>query len=54
MIELINGQIFIDGKSTTNPELIGLAFLDFAETIADDNYSIVMKENDVFIEKCNC
>ena len=54
MIEIIKGQIFIDGKQTNNPELIYYALLDFSETTADDNYSIVLKERDVFVEKCNC
>lgn len=31
MIEVINGRVFIDGKETINPELIGYAILDGAE-----------------------
>lgn len=50
MISINNGEIFIDGKHTTNPELIGLALLDFAETIENDGLAIVLKEQDVFIE----
>lgn len=50
MIEIINGEILIDGKATTNPELIGLAMLDFAETIENDGLAIIFKEQDVFIE----
>lgn len=31
MIEVVNGNILIDGIATTNPELIGLAMLDSIE-----------------------
>ena len=50
MIEIINGEILIDGKATNNPELIGLAMLDFAETIENYGLAITLKEQDVFIE----
>ncbi len=36
MIQIANGRIFIDGKETINPELIGYAFLDYAETNSQD------------------
>jgi hypothetical protein len=50
MIGLNNGAIFIDGKHCTNPELIGLALLDFAETLENDGIAISLKESDVFVE----
>jgi hypothetical protein len=50
MIEIVNGLVFIDGKETINPELIGLAVLDFAETQENDGMKIVLKEQDVFVE----
>lgn len=50
MISINNGAIFIDGKHTTNPELIGYALLDYAETIENDGIVITLKEQDVFVE----
>lgn len=50
MISINNGTIFIDGKRTTNPELIGHAMLDFAETIENDGIVIMLKEQDVFVK----
>jgi hypothetical protein len=49
-IVIEQGRIFIEGKHTTNPELIGLAMLDFAETIDNDGLSITLKDQDIFIE----
>lgn len=31
MIEIVNGRVFVEGKETVNPELIGYAVLDAAE-----------------------
>ena len=31
MIQIINDKVFVNGKETVNPELIGLAVLDLAE-----------------------
>jgi hypothetical protein len=31
MIQIINDKVFVNGKETVNPELIGLAVLDFIE-----------------------
>lgn len=50
MISINNGAIFIDGKHTTNPELIGYALLDFAETVENDGIAITLKDQDVFVE----
>lgn len=50
MIEIIKGNIFINGVVTTNPELIGLALLDFAETTAEDILFITLKDSDVFVD----
>jgi ribosomal protein S19 len=50
MIEIVNGCVFVDGVETVSPELIGFAILDFAETQENDGISIVLKEQDVFIE----
>lgn len=54
MIEIINGRIFIEGKETTNPELIGYALIDFAESSQEDNFKLTLKDSDVFVQKCNC
>jgi len=37
MIEIQNGKVFINGEQTTNPELIGYAVLDAAESIGNDS-----------------
>ena len=49
MIEIINGRIFIDGKETVDPTLIGYALLDFAETTQQDSHSIILKDMNVFV-----
>jgi hypothetical protein len=50
MITLINGMIFIDNVIATNPEYIGLALQDFAETLENDGKTIILKDADVFVE----
>lgn len=40
MIQIINDKVFVNGKETVNPELIGLAVLDF---IDNDNSKITIK-----------
>ena len=37
MLEIQNGKVFINGEQTTNPELIGYAVLDAAESIGNDS-----------------
>ena len=32
MIEIINGRVFVEGKETVDPTLIGYAVLDAAES----------------------
>lgn len=51
IIEIENNRVFIDGKETVDPVLIGYALLDFAESTDGDNFKITLKENDVFIDK---
>jgi hypothetical protein len=36
MIEIVNGRVFVEGKETIDPTLIGYAMLDFAESIEND------------------
>lgn len=48
MISIKNGIISINGTPTTNPELIGLAMLDFAEATENETFETVLKEKDVF------
>lgn len=50
IIEIVNGRVFVEGKETVDPTLIGLALLDFAESIEKDGMKIVLKEQDVFVE----
>lgn len=44
MIAINKEGIFIDGVLTTNPELIGLAMLDFQETCKELSSTITLKE----------
>ena len=50
MLEIINNRVFVDGVETVNPEIIGLALLDFAESIEPDGCKILFKDQDVFVE----
>jgi hypothetical protein len=50
MIEIVNGSVFVNGKETVDPSLIGFAVLDFAETQENDGMAIILKDQDVFIE----
>lgn len=50
IIEIENNRIFIDGKETIDPVLIGYALLDFAESTDGDKFKITLKESDVFID----
>lgn len=47
MIEITNGIIFIDGVETTNPELIGLALLDFAGEQTNDGSKIILIDGEI-------
>jgi len=53
MITLHNGMIFIDNVIATNPEYIGLALLDYAETLENDGKAIILKDADVFVENAS-
>lgn len=44
MIAINKEGIFIDGVLTTNPELIGLAMLDFQEEIIDHSSDIQLSQ----------
>jgi len=39
IIEILNGRVFLDGKETINPELIGYAVLDYAENSSQSSQS---------------
>lgn len=51
-IEIENGRIFVDGNETVDPEYIGYAMLDFAESTQGDNYKLILKEGDAFEVGC--
>lgn len=51
MIEIVNGRVFIDGKETVDPILIGYAVLDLAESIEVKSFKLVIDENDIILEK---
>lgn len=46
-LEVIDGKIFVEGVETIDAELIGMAFLDFAEnlTLNKTNCELKLKEN---------
>lgn len=54
MIEIIDGQIFVDGKETNNPELIGYALIDFAKSentnLLVNNKSVLFKNKGVEVK----
>lgn len=50
MIEIVNGRVFVEGKETIDPTLIGYAIIDFAESQENDGSKIVIKEQDVSIQ----
>jgi hypothetical protein len=50
MLEIVNNRIFVDGVETNNPELIGWALIDFAQSQDKDGIKIVFKDQDVFVE----
>ena len=50
MLEITNNKIFVDGIETVDPELIGFAVLDFAESMEKDGTKIILKDQDVFVE----
>jgi hypothetical protein len=50
MLEIVNNRIFVDGVETNNPELIGWALIDFAQSQEKDGMKIVFKDQDVFVE----
>lgn len=55
MIEIVNGKIYVDNKETTNPELIGLALIDFAESVKNYKVKVIFKDERIFtqpIKKC--
>ncbi len=49
MIQIKDGKVFIEIegelKETSNPELIGLAILDWVETTENSNTELVLKSN---------
>lgn len=53
MIAIVNGKVFIDGHKTKDPEIIGYAILDFADTQENDSIQIILRDQDVFIETLN-
>lgn len=51
-IEIANGKVFINGKETVDPVLIGYAVLDYAESQKSDCIKVILKDDDVFVESC--
>ena len=47
MISIVQGEVFIDGNLTRDPELIGYAILDFAEAQAENINVIVIDQIDL-------
>lgn len=46
MLEVKNGKIFVEGVETIDPELIGMAFMDFAENISKNNVDCELQLKD--------
>jgi len=46
MLEVKEGKIFVEGVETIDPELIGLAFMDFAENISKNNVDCELQLKD--------
>jgi len=38
MLEVKDGKIYVEGVETIDPELIGFAFLDFAQELSQTNH----------------
>lgn len=45
MLEIKDGKIYVEGVETIDPELIGMAFLDFAERLSKNT---VFDSNPIF------
>lgn len=41
MLQIKNNKVFVNGKETTDATLIGLAFIDVAETLNDKESLII-------------
>lgn len=46
MLEVKEGKIFVEGVETIDPELIGFAFMDFAENLSKNNMDAELKLKD--------
>lgn len=46
MLEVKDGKIYVEGVETTDPELIGFAFIDFAENLTKNNVDAELKLKD--------
>lgn len=42
-IEIANGRVFVNGKETVDPLLIGYAMLDFAENMGNDIEKVILR-----------
>lgn len=46
MLEVKYGKIYVEGVETNDPELIGFAFMDFAENLTKNNIDAELKLKD--------
>lgn len=44
MLQIKNNKVFVNGKETTDATLIGLAFLDVAETLKEREVIVIRNE----------
>ena len=44
MLQINNNKVFVNGKETTDATLIGLAFLDIAETLKEREVIIIRNQ----------
>ena len=44
MLQIKNNKVFVNGKETTDANLIGLAFIDIAETLKEREVIIIRNQ----------
>ena len=44
MLQIKNNKVFVNGKETTDANLIGLAFIDIAETLKEHEVIIIRNQ----------
>lgn len=50
MIVIVGGEVFIDGHKTIDPEMIGYAILDYAESQEQTSEKIILQHPDEYLD----